>query len=77
MRLGGLMRALYLAWKHTSGRMDPYRTAHVLGEDYRPLADPEAAPRPPASHRRIRNIILAFSAVAEEEEFARATAAIG
>jgi hypothetical protein len=64
------MRALYLAWKHTGGRMDPYRTAHVLDEGYRPLGDPEAAPRPPENHRRIRNVLLGFAAVAEDEMLA-------
>lgn len=71
------MRSLYLAWKWSGGRMDPYRTAHVLGEDYRPLDFPEFDPRPPSSHRRVRNIILAFAAVAEDEALTVATAQIG
>lgn len=65
--LPGLMRLLFLAWKHTGGRADPFRMAHVVGEDYRPLDDPEGEPKPPRSHRRIRNVIFAFAAVAEDE----------
>lgn len=75
--LGGIMRSLYHGWKWSGGRLCPYRTAWVLGEDYRPLDDPEAAPRPPSSHRRVRNIVLAFAGLAETESIERLGAGMG
>jgi|GraSoiStandDraft_13_1057314.scaffolds.fasta_scaffold00345_14 hypothetical protein len=69
------MRDLYLAWRYSGGRLDPYRTAHVLGEDYRPLDDPDDPPMPPKSHRRIRNVLIGFALMAEAEELERLSAA--
>jgi hypothetical protein len=71
------VRSLYLAWKWTGGRMCPYRTHHVLDEDYRPLGVPGAAPRPPFDPRRVRNIVLGFARVAEDEQLALAGARLG
>jgi hypothetical protein len=59
------MRDFFLAWRY--GRLCPYRTRHYLDEGFRPLDVPDAPPRPPASHRRLRNVLIAFSKLAEEE----------
>jgi len=74
VKLGGYMRLLYACWKHTGGRMCPFRTHHVLGEDYRRLDDPDAPPVRPSDPRRVRNILLAFAACAEEEQIDLAAA---
>lgn len=82
------MRMLYLAWRYSSGRLCPYRTKHNLDEQFRPLDEPleeeewrldgkhtvdRRRPRPPMSHRRLRNVLVAFAKLAEEE----ATLALG
>lgn len=56
---------LYAAWKH--GGEDPYRLYHSLGPDYRPWDLPDAEPLPPASGKRVRNLIYAFALYAHEE----------
>ncbi len=70
------MRLLYLAWRYSGGRLCPYRTHHNLDADFRPL-DWEGEPRPPASHRRLRNVLIGFAEVAEEEAVAMAGASMG
>lgn len=71
------MRDLYLAWRYSGGRLCPFRTHHVVGEDFRSLDYPEEAPRPPASHRRLRNVLVAFSKLAEEEQIQFASISSG
>lgn len=75
------MRRLYLAWRYSGGRLCPYRLHHNLDGDFRPLDAPAEmewtlsgrrpvlpTPRPPMSHRRLRNVLLAFAQLAEDEE---------
>lgn len=56
---------LYVAWRY--GGEDPYRLYHSLGPDYRPWDSPDAEPRPPASGKRVRNLIFAFAEFAHNE----------
>lgn len=84
------MRELYLAWVFSAGGLCPYRMRHHLDREFRPLdavtrwawtfrgkVEVPADPRPPKSHRRLRNVLLAFAKLAEEEQVSRASMSMG
>jgi hypothetical protein len=48
--------------------MDPYRLYNGLGEDYRPLGQPDAAPRPPRFPERVRAFLYACGAHYREQQ---------
>lgn len=60
------MALLFLAWKH--GGENPYQLFNGLGPDFRSWADPEGGPRLPPHPSRVRNVIYAFAAFANEVE---------
>jgi hypothetical protein len=69
----GEARYLYLSWKH--GGHDPFRLYHDLDDDYRPLGGTQAdRVHLPPSRRRVRLLVYAFAAKAEEDALALAGA---
>jgi hypothetical protein len=48
---------LFYVWKASGA--DPYKLYNSLGDDYRPLAVPDAEPRPPQFPERVRTFIYA------------------
>lgn len=45
---------------------DPYRLYNGLGDDYRPLGQPDAEPRPPQFPERVRAFVYACAMYARE-----------
>lgn len=83
------MRRLYLLWRF--GGVCPYRARHNLDAEFKSLDEPlqeewglagrrtvdRRVPRPPRSHRTLRNVLVGFAHLAEEEELERAAAGMG
>lgn len=66
---------LFYTWKASGA--DPYRIYNGLDTDYRPLGQPDAAPRPPRFPERVRAFVYACGLYARELERKDAAMAAG
>lgn len=57
---------MFLAWRY--GGEDPYRTYNGLGEDYRPLGQPQEEPRLPTYPSRLRMFLYGCGMVGYDND---------